>query len=414
MYQLVSARYRTDRSAGRWVDGDLAGVPVTTLTSVYGEVLLYIAYPSLPAPKALRFDKVAATLNGVGPLVTVQEWLDSLGNQTLPFETVTPTLTPRYVMYAQAWHAGYDFKPRPRNGQVGTNVSTFEQEDLIATHERWTPAYMHDYALWQVNGYFHISDYTAAGVRIVDGNRTVRVSNDNQIGLLSFENVGKIVKCPITSAMVAAQNVDAPLKDAVYVTIPAGIDLANKTVLMVIGGYLHVGGRAFSQVGERTYKIQMQNLMLLDRLLESKKHLDLSAMGLTLYEDNPSLTSLAELYSDTAIRGWLTMSQSFFVIVDTPSFFHSLEPVEYAGLPGRYYNYSKIDSPLMGAYGRALDYHTIQEQNTTVICASKNIRHHYDANRRKWQNSKAVDGGRYPANPYRHTHAFLRLMGTES
>lgn len=413
MYLLASARYRTDRNAGRWIEGDLASAPVTTLTTVYGDVLLFITYPSLATPKALRFDKVAGTLNGVGPSVTVQQWLTSLGNKTLPFEAVTPTLIPRYVTYAQAWHAGYDFVPRPRNGAIGANMSLWEQEDLIATHPLFTPAYINDYGLFQVNGYFHINDYTAAGVRIVDGNRTVRVSNDNQIGILSFEAIGKIIKCPITPAMVAAQNADAPLKDAVYVSIPTKYDLTGKTVLMVIGGYLHTGGRAFSQVGERTYKIQMQNLMLLDRLLESRKHLDLSKMGLTPYLDNPSLTSIAELYSDTAIRGWLTMSQSFFVIVDTPSFFHALEPVEYAGLPSRYYNYSKTDAPLMGAYGRALDYHTIQEQDTTVICASENIRHHYDANRRKWQLSKAVDGGRYPANPYRHTHAFMRLMGTE-
>ena len=413
MYQLVSAKYRSDRKAGRWLDADVANIPITTLTTVYGDVLLFITYPSAPAPKALRFDLVAYTLNGVGPSVTVQQWLTAQGNKTLPFEKVTPTLTPRYVAYVQAWHAGYDFVPRPRNGVVGANMSLWEQEDLIATHPDFTPAYINDYALFQVNGYFHINDYTDAGCRVLDGNRTVRVSNDNQIGLLSFEDIGKIIKCPITTAMVAAQNADAPLKDAVYVTLPSHYDLKGKTILMVIGGYLHAGGRAFTQVGERTYKVQMQNLMLLDRYLESQKHLDLSSMGLTQYADNPSLTSVAELYSDTAIRGWLTMSQSFFVIVDAPSFFHALEPVEYSGLPGRYYTYARTDAPLMGAYGRALDYHTIQEQGTTVICASDNVRHHYDANRRQWQLSKAIDGGSYPANPYRHTHAFMRLMGTE-
>jgi hypothetical protein len=395
------------------MDADMANVPITTLTTVYGDVMLFITYPSLPTPKALRFDKVAYTLNGVGPSVTVQQWLTAQGNKTLPFEAVTPTLTPRYVAYVHAWHAGYDFVPRPRNGVVGTNMSLWEQEDLIATHPDFTPAYINDYALFQVNGYIHINDFTDAGCRIVDGNRTVRVSNDNQIGLLSFEDVGKITKAPITSAMVVPQRTGAPLKDAVYVTIPTKYNLTNKTVLMVIGGYLHTSGRAFTQIGDRTYKVNLPNLMMLDRYLQAKQHLDLSAMGMTDYTDNPSLTSIAELYSDTAIRAWLTMSQSFFVIVDAPSFFHSVEPVEDAGLPGRYYTYVKTDLPLMGAYGRGLDYHTIQEQGTTVICAATNVRNHYDANRRQWQLSKAVDGGKYPANPFRHTHAFLRYMGTE-
>jgi hypothetical protein len=88
--------------------------------------------------------------------------------------------------------------------------------------------------------------------------------------------------------------------------------------------------------------------------------------------------------------------------------------VEYSGLPGRYFNYSKTNAPLMGAYGRALDYHTVQEEAVTVLHTSENLRHHYDANRRKWRTSAAVDNGRYPSNPFRHTHAFLRLMGTEA
>jgi hypothetical protein len=414
MYQLVSARYRKDRRAGRWTSADLSTALVTTLTTVYGDVWLYIAYPSLTEPKALRFDKVADMVTNVTPTTTVQQWLTALGNQSLPFEEKVPDTRTRYVTYGHAFHLGYDIQPRPRLGTVQSNLSKFDMEDLNVTHPQFTPEYINDYGLWQVNGLFHNNDYAKDGVRIVDGNTTIRGGNDNQVGVLSFEAVGKIQRIAITPNMVAAQNAEAALKDGVYLTLPPEVDMTNKSVLLVVAGYLHVAGRAYSRVGDRVFKVELQNLMLMERLMQLRPYLEPGLLPLTQYEGNTSLTDVAELHSDACIKALLTLSQTFFVIVDCPTFFHELEPVEYSGLPGRYFNYSKTNAPLMGAYGRALDYHTVQEEAVTVLHTSENLRHHYDANRRKWRTSAAVDNGRYPSNPFRHTHAFLRLMGTEA
>ncbi|QBJ02709.1 virion structural protein [Pseudomonas phage Psa21] len=414
MYTLVRSRYRADRRSGRWQEADLSNEIVTTLSTIYGDVVLYVEYPGAGKQqlKALKFDNVTTWMNNVSPTATVQEWLTSLGNQTLPFETTLPNETERLVRYAQAWHAGYTAQPKGRNLHINSTASKFVKEDLILTHPTHSYADYDKYCLTTVNGYFHISDYTVDGIRIMDGNRSVRRANNNQIGIYSFETVGALQKVPITAAMVRPQREGAPLNDAAYISMPAGIDIANKTVLLVVGGYLQVLGKVYKPVGDRTWRIEVGASMFLDRYIQSVKELDLDDLGLTIDPKNPTLMSLAQMRSDEVVLKYLTLSQSFFVIVDTPSFFQDYEPIEWLRLPGRFIDPTGDNLPLVGAYGRMLDYHTIHEVDTFVYAGSNNIRHNYDANHRRWTTKALVDGGRYPADPFKHDEAFYRILGT--
>ena len=417
MYQLVKARSRADRRAGRWVDVDLSNAPIATLTTVYGEVGLYITYQGLTEPKALRFDTVSNWVNdpAVTPATTVQGWLDLLGNKTLPFAAELPDTTPKLVRYAQGWHCGYSFEPRERYGAVGTNNSVHAKQDLIATHDKLDPLYINKYALFTVNGYFHLSDATAAGVRIIDGNTTVRRGNNNQIGVYSFAEIGEIRKVPITAEMVKPQQPEgSKLSDGCYITIPETVDLENNTVLLGLGGYLQVRNKTYVRTGDRTWKIELSNIMYLDRYIQSRKDMDLSSMGLQNDELNPSLMGVNQLFGDTATLAYMTLSQSFFVIVDAPSFFEDFQPLEWCGFPGRYLGYKAEQLPVIGAYGRMLDYHTIKEEQTWVYCCTENWRYNYHAHTRAWQKFTSVDGGRYPAHPKSHAAAFQRILGVEN
>lgn len=414
MYQLVSARYRTDRRAGRWMDADLANVPVTTVASVYGDVWLYITYPSLTTPKALRFSKVVNLVTGVSPSTTVQQWLDSLGNKTLPFETTLPNKNTRLVRYAQAWHAGYDIKPVARLGHVDSALSKFDREDLLLNHPKFTPEKIATQAMFTVNGLFHLADYAADGVRIIDGNQTLRKGNDNQIGIYTFEEISTIKYCPITNEMVKASSANAQLKDGVYVTIPEQYNIDNKTLLLVMGGYLQVLDKTYTRVGDRTYRLNVNSVLTADRYMQLVENTDVSKLGVDISESDPSFISTQTLASDSFIRNYLTQSRSFFVIVDTDIFFQELVPLESLKLPGRFVALTDERLPVMGAYGRMLDYHTIKEEDRYVYCAVDNVRHNYDFHQRKWRKLKAINAGRYPAKPKEHAGAFLRLMGTEN
>lgn len=415
MYVLVRSRYRADRRKGRWLEADLSTEIVTTLSAMFGEVILYIEYPGSGGTqsKALRFDNVTTWMNNVNPTFTVQQWLTSLGNQTLPFEATLPNEKERQVRYAQAWHAGYVAKPKGRNQHVNATTSAYTKEDLVLTHPTHSYKDYDDYCLTSVNGYFHITDYTSEGITVYDGNKSVRRSNDNQIGVYSFEQVGKIQKVPVTEAMISAQRAGAPLNDAVYLTMPEGIDIENKTVLLVIGGYLQVLSKVYRPVSDRTWRIELGANMFLDRYIQSVRQLDLDHLGLTIDPANPTLMSTAAMRTDETIIKYLTLSQTFWVVVDTPTMFQEYEPVEWLRLPGRWIDPGGLNLPLVGAYGKMLDYHLIHEVDTYVYAGSDNIRHDYDANhRRDWKQKALVDGGRYPGHPWEHDDAYYRILGT--
>lgn len=413
MYTLIGARYRKHRHEGRWIEADLSNVPVTTLTTTYGDVWLFITYQSLESYRSLRFDSVANWTKDVGSSVTVQQWLTSLGNRSLPFAPENPQFRTHTVKYASGWHAGYTIEPVGRGGSFSPVGSRYDKPDLLVSHELLEPADIGKYAMFTVNGLFHLIDYSEDRLVIRDGNKTVIRSNDNQVGIYSFKDIGEITYIPITADMIHPQSPDIPLKDSAYISLPNVPGLADKAILMVIGGYLHTPGRAFTQVGDRTYKLETSNMMLLERYYDSKDVIDLESLGLSVYNDNPSLTETEAFISDATLKAYLTLEQSFFVAVDAPTFFQDLIPLEATGLSNRYLDYTECHLPVMGAYGRMLEHHRIREDGVTVIATSDNYRHNYDFQSRSWPMFPAVDAGRYPAKPYTQAQAYIRKLGVE-
>lgn len=427
MYVLVRTRYRRDRRDGRWTEADLANETIGTLAANYGDVYLYIEYPGAGTPivKALHWVNVEYTLNGVDPMLTVQQWLTSIGNKTLPFDKDLPNEKIRLVKYAQAWHCGYNIQACAANGHIDQDISVHYKEDLILTHPKFKPQVIRDNCLISVNGYFHLTDWTENGVRIIDGNKTVLRSNDNQVGLYSFETIGKLKFVPITDQMIIPSSADIPLWDTTYLKMPSDIDIKDKTVLLVTGGYLNVLSDVYERINDDTWRLSFGRMMFLNRYIQSVQDMDLSSLGLEVYEDNETLFNAQQLKDDSVIRAYLKLSQSFFVIVDSPSFFQSFEPVQYLNEPGRFIDGKQEQLPLVGAYGRMLDYHVIKEpgmansqwvpqvEQLYVYCSTMNQRNNYDAHHRPWLHQKAVDGGRYPARPFKNETAYFRILGVE-
>lgn len=426
MYVLVRARYRRDRRGSRWTEVDLTNEKIGTLSANYGDIYLYVEYPGAGQPilKALHWLKAEPLISDYSPNLTVQQWLTAMGNKTLPFDTALPNEKIRLVKYAQAWHCGYNIQAVAANGHIDQDISTHYKEDLVLTHPKFSPQTIRDNCLISVNGYFHLTDWTESGVRIIDGNKTVIASNDNQVGLYSFETIGKLQFVPITDKMIIKAGADVPLWDTTYLKMPSNINLTNKTVLLVTGGYLNVLSDVYERVNETTWRLSYGRMMFLDRYLQSVLDMDLSSLGLEVDPENESLFNAQQLKQDAVIRKYLTLSQSFFVIVNSPTFFQSYEPVQYLNEPGRFIDGKRQQLPMVGAYGRMLDYHIIGEpgmanqvmprsEELYVYCATMNQRNNYDANHRPWVKQKAVDAGRYPARPFRNETAFFRILGVE-
>lgn len=414
MYSLHSAHVRENRRNSRWEKKDLTDTTLLELRTLYDEVWLFVDHYSFDAPRAVYFADIMQDMYDDPNELTLEAWLTQIGNQSLPFRATVPRLEPRYVKYVHAWNSGYEIVPVGNNGTIPQGGSRFDKSDLHVSKPNVDPEYLGKHALFSINGFYHISDYGPEGTYILGGNDSIRHANDNQIGLLSFAEVGEIQCVPITKDMLTRNNEEAPLRKGVYLTMPEDVDLEGKTTLLVIGGYLQVLGNTYTRVSDRTYRLQLDQMFLLERFYDSRSYIDLSSLGLDTLEDNPTLVSVEQFFSDSVLEAYLTLPQSFVVVVDSPEFFHELRLLEQAGLPGRYYSHEdEHPYPVMGAYGRTLEYHPIQEDGINVIATTPNLRHNYDFYRHDWKRGERVDSGRYPAWPYSEGHAFTRLLGVE-
>ena len=113
--------------------------------------------------------------------------------------------------------------------------------------------------------------------------------------------------------------------------------------MLSIGGYLHLPGKGLiKQVGERIYSIDFKDYPLARRYLEMNELMDISHINKNFSKSTANETQVAveDLYSDNHIIKLLTLTQSFFIVVNTDQLFVDMEKAESTDLPGRYITYN--------------------------------------------------------------------------
>lgn len=408
MYTLVKAVKRKTQYTGKWETIDLSQEILKGIYDRLGWVVVELKPEGSNESKWIDLINLEVYFKANESL-TFGQWLLTVGDQSLPFNP-KPWYPKNYAKYVQAWHADYQFQPAHPSIHPNADISIYEKSDLIVTHPDITPEYLGHYGLFSVNGLFHFSDFGHEQLRVVDGFKSILKYKDNQIGLLSFEQLGKIECIPINEAYLAKVNPEADYWDNTFITIPESIDLTNKSVFFVLGGYIHFPSRDINAVSSRSYSIKFNNILTVERYFQMNERLDLKDWGLIENPDNPALVKVDRLFSDEIVLKLLTMSQSYIVIVDAPSLYQTTEPVEYIKFPGRYIDRTANKLPLMGIHGIGLDYHTIKEDIVTVLAASNNRRENYIANTLNWTKENYLDNGKYPFIPKVDETAYYRII----
>ena len=419
MLTLKTAYTRRNTKAGRWLETDLANEYLRSLPAEHGDVILIINIPNTTETvKSLSLRNLTSTplWDKVGPTTTVKDWLSNLNETTLPYDATTFTYTSHFVRYNHLFHAGYDVQPIARDGNVLSKSSNASKSDLFISKPGVPGTTLGRYGLYSVNGFFHLADYDKDGVYLFNGNTTVRKANDNQVGVMSFTDVGEVKQFPITDDMISGQADGKPLKDALYITMPKEKDLSGYIVLFVFGGYLHAVDGSYDQVGDRTYRVHIQQVNILERYYASRDILDLSSLNFTAYPNykNDSILSLDEALSDASIKSYLKLSQSFVVAVKSTHLFSEFEPIENP-LPGRallereQFNHQ----PIVGALNRHIEYHPQYEQKYVIFVAQLDVRHNYLSRTYPYRLQGVVDGKRIIEDPWQHASFYMHKLGVE-
>jgi len=213
----------------------------------------------------------------------------------------------------------------------------------------------HKSCLVSINGFFHRTDYDGTYAYVVDGNSSKIKSQQNQMGFLSFNNLGSIECVPIDKNMIYKQSAESTFSNRTYIKLNK--DITNKSVFMVLGGYLvFLDGKTLKLSGEDVFTLDIGSIPFVERFFEAMPYLDYDKLGLPASQNNPSALDLRELLSDEVMTKYLTMPQTFFCIIDTPEIFMNRISVKSTNLPGMFIGYKEPKYPLIVSNGRVAEY----------------------------------------------------------
>lgn len=409
-YQYQAAIARSKSLDATWASIDASQMSLTALLSNYAKVYLTLTNPALPAPVYLDMDSVRSMIPPSSIPVLLPAWLASLGSRSLPTISALPTFENVPALYTDAWHAGFNIEAVAIGVSPTVQLPRGACNDLLLSKPGQDFSQIWKYALVTVNGLFHRIGGAPEGIYVVDGAKSGRIANDNQIGIYSFQDVADLTIIPITPEMVYKTNELEQYGQFAHISLPQTVD--NQTLLLVIGGYLHVlDDRIYKQVGVQSVKVNFNNYPLPERIFEMQQLIDISGLNLTPSPDNPSQFAVDDLYSDDTIVNLLTMSQSFFVVVDTPAFYMRTLKLENAKIPGRYIGDQPYQYPLIGGVGRVYDYYLQPEWGRYVYAARRCDDVQYNFRTHPWQDSTSIDPTRSTIHPFRYSNAFLLEMG---
>ena len=409
MYQLVSALAKPRGRDGRWLEVDLSQIPLSQIYTDYSKAILILTNTLLSGQVSLDIEAVRDQAVMVN--LTPQAWFATLGNKSLPTSNTIPELKTATVKYSDAWYSNYNMQLADRLAHPNAQLPNAEKEDVLMTRAGTDYELFYKHCLVTVNGLVHRTELSGYGIYVDDAGASMRIAKDNQIGIISFREVAELELVSITPEMIYRPNAQTGLGQRAYINLNR--DLDGKTVLLVLGGYLHVLDDCYRIVGDSMVMIDWSRVPLAQRYFHSKHLIDLSSMGLSTVETNSELVSVPELYGDPAIEAYLTLSQSFFVIVDTPELFIERHKLEETKLPGRFI--SNIDPifPLENGLGQLSEYWKIDDDERWVVATKNNVLPKYQFEETHWKKNPAIDDSRITVKPIRYNSAFMLEIGRD-
>lgn len=318
MYTYVSAHVVSARPNSQFETKDIATTRINEVFANNRLVFLTVTHPLVAEAFVVSLEPLRSTHSQ--SLEYIQALLTSLGDEALPVVDFDPSSPIRYAKYSDARRAGYRVEYAHMGHHYPDNMPVESLPDLSL----YRPSYSTDmetldtHCMMSVNGFYHRTGYIDGKAFIIDGGKTTRHANKNAFGIWSFFDIGSIEKVSIEAADIIPADPTKNLKDKIRFSVDR--DLTGKSVFLVLGGYLVFQQEdIFTSVNDNSFLLDVKNLPHAARIMESDHYIDLAPLGLTRPVDNQGTYSVEELFSDAVLRKYLTLSQSFLVIVNTPN-----------------------------------------------------------------------------------------------
>jgi hypothetical protein len=341
---------------------------------------------------------------------TVSSMLSLLENEALPVKTTGLKYNHQTCVYRDALSAGYSIKPVNPANVYDPRQEPFERTNLLLTRNlvETDYAYLQKRVLMSINGFYHLCDTDGvSGLTMINAMRSIELTGQCQIGMVSFSSIADIHYVPITGSRVIENRIGR-------VSLSTGQDLTNKSVFLVFAGYLlFLDGQTFTRTGDDRFTIDMTNLGLIDRYFEASRFIDLSSINTLKDALTPGRVDVDSLSSVGNNLAWLSLSQTFLVVVDTPQLYTQKQYLSASTIVGTYYSYTQPSLPLCMESGRQPAYASIKEGRQWKILVQDNLveqKLYHEINTANWQNS---DDPLHSGKPYRISRAHFLEIGKD-
>lgn len=411
MYTLQSATVLARTPGAQWQEMDLSQFPVIDIFNLFYRIYLKLKTQTNEIV-FVDFSSYKSQYSSYSSSLT--EFFTD--NPTLVLDTILniPSTTIKYARYSNAIQANYKIDiTNIRLGQQDRSDKENNPDLKVSRPFYDTDAQtIYDYCLMSVNGFFHSMDTDSQYCYIKDGAKSAQKCNDNHVGILSFLDVGKIKRVPINPDNIYPRAVGDLLRDRLYFTVDD--DLTGKSCFLVLGGYLIFPDEtSFLQTGQRTFSLNLTELSILEKLMESSFYLDLSPLGLSKRIDEPSTINAQEFFTDAVIKKYLTLSQSYLVIVDTDNLFTNKHFIQQTGSPGKLASYVYPALPLIVNYGKAAEYWRNQEGSHWSVTVRDSFLRNFVLSHKEAKHHLNITAQNIPNRTYYNSRAFLLEIGTE-
>ncbi len=402
MYSFVNAVCLARSIGSQWHEVDLGPILVFDIFTTYAKVYLTLSHPDIHDNVYVDLDTLRVEFSSFNG--TLEDLLIHLDNRTLATVPALPSTDVKAAKYSDAIRSQYKIDITKIGVVIPDNYPANELDDLKITRPKYPTDMhlLHSHCLLSVNGFYHMTDSDGSSAFVYNGAKTMRKSRMNHLGILSFLDIGAIEKVRIDPLLIYPQTPTSPLQEKIYFDVEQ--DLTNKSCILVLGGYLVFPSEGvFWQSGERTFALDIHQIPFPERLQESNLYMDLTSLGLSTLDPIDPL----ELYSDIVLKKYLTMMESYLVIVDTPNLITNQIFLRHSHLPGMFTSYQDPTLPLIVNYGKVAEYWKTLEDNHWSVTVQDSFLRQYVLSQQPIYQQLTINDHLLPHQPYQHSHGFL-------
>lgn len=378
MYSYVSSWVKPTRDNAPYSNVALNNVRLGSILKDYLDGYIELSNPGLSKNVFLDLQNIRRDKVPINLTLTLQGWLASIGSLTLNTSVTRPRYSTQRVLSRDATLADFKVDLCEPNKPPKSGASVGNKTNLYISNPLRRSEVLQSRVLTTVNGFLHRNYPHQNGIQVTDGGRSMLHSGSNNVGLLSFEHIGDVAQIPITPEMLNRHTPATPFNNTVMIDLD--VNLTNRSIILSLGGYMFVSPSFVKVVSDETglLEVQLSRIDIPLKLLQSFEYLDLSEVGLVeIDKTNRDFGRIrkSDVISDVAVRKWLTLSQSFVIVVDTPLLTVEKIPTQKTGIYGCYETHENPYLPLMDNYGRLQEYWVKQQHDAWVILIADPVYH---------------------------------------